>query len=99
MNAFELFSAAIRVIGLLATVRGAYDLIYAALDALKLTGRSVSAEIPFQDFVFGVFYVLIGLYLLRGGQGIVDFAFPYDSTVDAVDNGSETVDAESSSQN
>ena len=69
MNAFELFSAAIRVIGLLSAGCGVYDLIYAALDALSLTGRSVSADIPFQDFVFGIFYLLMGLYLLRGRLG------------------------------
>ena len=81
MNAFELFAAAIRVIGLLSAGRGVYDLIYAALDALNLTGRSVMSDVPFQDFVFGVFYLLMGLYLLRGAPWIVDFAFPYETPV------------------
>jgi hypothetical protein len=48
MNAFELFSAAIRVIGLLAAGRGVYDLIYAALDALNLTGHSITADLRFK---------------------------------------------------
>jgi hypothetical protein len=90
MNAFELFSAAIRVIGLLSAGRGVYDLLYAALDALNLTGRSVSADIPFQDFVFGIFYLLMGLYLLRGAPWVVDFAFPIDSTADSVESDPES---------
>ena len=90
MNAFELFSAAIRVIGLLSAGRGVYDLIYAALDALNLTGRSVSADVPFQGFVFGIFYLLMGLYLLRGAPWVVDFAFPFDSTVDSTESNPES---------
>jgi len=90
MNAFELFSAAIRVIGLLSAGRGVYDLIYAALDALNLTGRSVSADVPFQGFVFGIFYLLMGLYLLRGAPWVVDFAFPFDSTVDSAESDPES---------
>jgi hypothetical protein len=85
MNSFELFSAAIRVIGLLSGGRGVYDLIYAALDALNLTGRSVSADIPFQGFVFGVCYLLMRLYLLRGAPWIVDFAFPYESSLESIE--------------
>ena len=90
MNAFELFSAAIRVIGLLSAGRGVYDLIYAALDALNLTGRSVSADVPFQGFVFGIFYLLMGLYLLRGAPWVVDFAFPFDSAVDSAESDPES---------
>ena len=90
MNAFELFSAAIRVIGLLSAGRGVYDLIYAALDALNLTGRSVSADIPFQDFVFGIFYLLMGLYLLRGAPWLVDFAFPIEPTDTSVEGESDS---------
>ena len=86
MNAFELFSASIRVIGLLAAGRGIYDLIYAVLDALDLTGHSVTADLRFQEFVFGVFYLLIGLYLLRGAPWLMDFSFPYESTVATGEN-------------
>jgi len=76
MDELVLFSAAIRVIGLLSMGRGLYDLIYAALDALQLTGKSVAANVPFQDFVFGVFYLALGMYLLRGAPYIVNLAFP-----------------------
>lgn len=76
MNAYDLFAAAVRVVGLLSGGRGLYDLIFSALDALNLTGRSVSADIRFQDFVFGVFYLLFGLYLLRGAPWIMNFSFP-----------------------
>ena len=76
MSAYDLFAAAVRVVGLLSSGRGLSDLIFSALDALNLTGRSVTADVRFQDFVFGVFYLLLGLYLLRGAPWIMNFSFP-----------------------
>ena len=80
MNAKELFSAAVRVIGLLSLQRGVYDLFYVLLFNLELSEVSVTAKAPNADLIFGLFYFFIGLYLLRGAPLIVNFAFPYKKT-------------------
>ena len=76
MQAKELFTAALKVIGLLSVGRGLYDLFYVLLYALKLEDISVTAKYPTADLIFGLFYFFCGLYLLRGGDFIINFAFP-----------------------
>lgn len=81
MDAFNLFSAGIRIIGLLSAGRGIGDLLYATLVSLNLTARSVTdTTVSYTEFVYGIFYLLLGLYLLRGAPWVVDFAFPYDQS-------------------
>ena len=75
-----LFSAAVRVIGLLSLVRGVYDLFYSFLYFIGFGDISVTAKIPNADLVFGFFYCLLGVYFLRGAALIVNFAFPYQET-------------------
>jgi hypothetical protein len=76
MDALELFSAGIRILGLLSAGRGIIDLLYTAMASLDLTSRSVTATPPYVDFVYGLFYLLMGLYLIRGAPWLIDFAFP-----------------------
>ena len=76
MEAREIFIAALKVVGLLSIGRGLYDLFYILLYTLNLGDFSVTAKYPTADLIFGVFYLICGLYLLRGGDFIVNFAFP-----------------------
>ena len=76
MEAKELFSAAVKVIGLLSIGRGIYDFVYVLIFALKLDNVSVTAKYPTGDLLLGLFYFFCGFYLLRGGDFIVNFAFP-----------------------
>jgi hypothetical protein len=93
MDAINLFSAGLRIIGLLSAGRGIVDLLYSALSALDLTSRSVTATFPFVEFVYGLFYLLMGLYLLRGAPWVVEFAFPV-YTRSALDPDLDSVDEE-----
>jgi hypothetical protein len=76
MEAKELFSAAMRVIGLLSIGRGAYDLIYVIMYEIGSGDFSVNARFPDNDLVLGIFFFFAGLYLLRGAPLVVDYAFP-----------------------
>ena len=79
MDAINLFSAGMRILGLLSAGRGLSDLLYATLVSLNLTSRSVTdTTVSYTEFVYGIFYLLMGLYLLRGAPWIMEFAFPYD---------------------
>ena len=79
MQAKELFSAAVRVIGLLSIGRGLYDLVYVVAYEAGSGDFSVTAKFPGFDLLIGIFYSLLGLYLLRGAPLIVDYAFPVRS--------------------
>ena len=78
MDAKELFSAAVRVVGLLSVGRGFNDLLFVFFYILnvKLGDTSVLAKTPGADFVYGTVFFVVGLYLLRGAPMIVNFAFP-----------------------
>ena len=76
MDAINLFSAGLRILGLLSAGRGIVDLLYSVMTSLALTTRSVTDTFPFVEVVYGLFYLLMGLYLIRGAPWIVDFAFP-----------------------
>ena len=76
MDTISLFSAGLRILGLLSAGRGIVDLLYSVMASLALTTRSVTDTFPFVDVVYGLFYLLMGLYLIRGAPWIVDFAFP-----------------------
>jgi predicted transporter len=76
MEAKELFSAAIRVIGLLSILRGLGDLMYVVLYETGGSEISVTAKFPSNDMLLGIFYFFLGLYFLRGASLIVDYAFP-----------------------
>ena len=79
MDTINLFSAGVRILGLLSAGRGIGDLLYATLVSLDLTTRSVTdTTVSYTEFVYGVFYLLLGLYLLRGAPWVMEFAFPYD---------------------
>ncbi|MGH9819311.1 MAG: hypothetical protein ACRD43_04005 [Pyrinomonadaceae bacterium] len=81
MEAINLFSAGVRILGLLSAGRGIGDLLYATLVSLNLTTRSVTdTTVSYTEFVYGIFYLLVGLYLLRGAPWVMDFAFPVDTT-------------------
>jgi hypothetical protein len=94
MDALELFSAGIRILGLLSAGRGIIDLLYTAMASLDLTSRSVTAIPPYVDFVYGMFYLLMGLYLIRGAPWLIDFAFP-----GYVESGFEREDRQDSAEN
>jgi hypothetical protein len=79
MDAKEAFSVAIRVVGLLSLGRCVTDLAFVATYLIGNENISVTAKFPGADFVIGVFFLLAGLYLLRGAPWIVNFAFPGES--------------------
>ena len=72
-----LFSAAVRVIGLLSLGRGIYDLFYVLLYHIGFGDVSVTAKALNADLVFGLFYFILGVYLVRGAPLIMNFAFPH----------------------
>ena len=78
MDAKELFSAAVRVVGLLSFGRGFFDLVYVLLLNLGLWDASVVTDKYNANLIYGLMYFLIGLYLLRGARLVVNFAFPGD---------------------
>jgi hypothetical protein len=79
MEAKELFSAAVRVIGLLSAARGIGDIIYYLLAFAGVTRTTVTSDLPYTDLFLGMFYLAVGLYFVRGAKLIVDYAFPYRS--------------------
>lgn len=78
MEAKELFSTAIRVIGLLSVIRGLQDFLYVIQYEIGNVEISVTAtaKFPANDLMFGIFFFFAGLYFLRGAPIIVDYAFP-----------------------
>ena len=76
MNAIDLFSAAVKVIGLLSFGRGFNDLLYVIVRELGITDSSVAASKVDGNLLYGIVYFFGGLFLLRGTQFIVNFAFP-----------------------
>ena len=77
MNAKEMFSVALRVIGLLSFGRGFNDLLYVIVRELGITDSSVTASKVDGNLLYGLVYFFGGLYLLRGAKLVVDFAFPH----------------------
>lgn len=84
INGKELFGAGIRIVGLLSFGRGFVDLLYVLLFSFGLTKSSVNADFPYADFVYGLFYALGGLYLLRGAPVLINFA--YSKNLDEPEN-------------
>ncbi len=79
MNAKDWFSVAVRVVGLVACLRGGEDFIYVFMANLGYTSSgSVTASSPLHviTLVIGLFYFSAGLYLLRGASLLLDYAFP-----------------------
>ena len=76
MNARDLFSVALRVIGLLSFGRGFNDLLYVLVRELGITDSSVAASKVDGNLLYGLVFFFGGLYLLRGAKLVVDFAFP-----------------------
>jgi hypothetical protein len=76
MDEKALFSAAVRVLGLLAAARGVADLVYVAMYALGTGDFSVNARFPGADLIFGIVYLAFGLYGVRGAGVVIDYAFP-----------------------
>ena len=73
----ELFGVAIRVVGLLSFIRGFFDILYIIFFALgALREQSVTKAFPDANLTYGIFYLLGGLYLLRGAPLLISFAFP-----------------------
>jgi hypothetical protein len=81
MDAKELFSAAIRVIGLLAAGRGIGDLLYVLAHELGGPRDSVMTSFPETELILGIFYLAIGLYFLRGAPVLIAYAFPERSQI------------------
>jgi hypothetical protein len=92
MDAKVLFSVAIRVFGLLALARGAYDLIFVIAFSLGQGDFSVDAKYPGFDMVLGILYSVVGLYLVRGGSHLMAFAFPNDDSELAEDEEDQVQD-------
>ena len=79
MDTKNLFEAAIRVLGLYYIFRGFNDLAYVFFYTIGATDGSVTKTYPSEYLIYGAVYFFGGLYLLRGGAVIVDFAFPAKS--------------------
>ena len=76
MNERNIFSVGLRLLGLYAAARGFDDLLYCLLFALGVhdSDPSVLKQYPSQTLVLGVVFFAIGLYLVKGGGLIVDYA-------------------------
>ncbi|HEY0428517.1 MAG TPA: hypothetical protein VGC76_12110 [Pyrinomonadaceae bacterium] len=76
MDEKVLFSAGIRIVGLLSFGRGFLDLLSVIFIELGLSSASVVTDSYFTTLKLGLLYLLIGLYLMRGAKLLVRFAFP-----------------------
>ncbi|HVE59080.1 MAG TPA: hypothetical protein VNB22_19815 [Pyrinomonadaceae bacterium] len=76
MDSKEIFSAALRVIGLLSVGRGLSDLLYFFVIYFEFEKQSVTRELPYMELFLGLFYLFAGLYFLRGAPLILAYAFP-----------------------
>lgn len=87
----ELFSVAIRVVGLLSFGRGFFDIVYILFYAFgSLRDQSVTKGFPDTNLTYGVAYILAGLYLLRGAPFVVRFAFPETPGIAESENSENT---------
>lgn len=80
MDAKDLFSVAVRVLGLLSFGRGCSDLVLDVFIILNLASVSVISDGYYTTLRWGLIYFFVGLYLLRGAPLIVNFAFPNRKT-------------------
>ena len=80
MDAKEIFSAALRVIGLLSVYRGLSDLLYFFIIYFGIENQSVTRELPYLELFFGFLYLFAGLYFLRGAPLVLAYAFPENET-------------------
>jgi hypothetical protein len=76
METEVLFSAAIRVVGLMSFGRGFLDLVYVVLLMTGVRDSSVTDVGLPPNLYYGSFYFLAGLYLIRGAPFLMRFAFP-----------------------
>ena len=76
MKEKELFSVSLRVIGLLSLARGFNDLLFVFAREVGWFDSSVASSKFDTNTLFGIVFFFGGLYLLRGGRLVVDFAFP-----------------------
>ena len=77
MDAKAWFSVAVRVVGLLSLGRGVVDLVGFAFAVFGLAIQSsVVADLPTNNVTYGLLYLILGLYLVRGAEWLVNFAFP-----------------------
>ncbi len=77
-NGKDLFGVGIRVVGLLSFGRGFVDLLFVLLFLFGLSNSSVNASFPIANLVDGLFYLLSGIYLMRGAPILINFAYPED---------------------
>ena len=81
METEVLFSAAIRVVGLLSFGRGFLDLLYVVLVMTGVRDSSViDVGLP-PNLYYGSFYFLAGLYLIRGAPFLMRFSFPKEPNI------------------
>lgn len=76
MNERDLFSAGIRIVGLLSFGRGFLDLISVLSVQLGLSTTSVLSDDYYRTLRLGLVYLVVGLYLMRGAKVLIKFAFP-----------------------
>lgn len=80
IDAKELFSAGIRIVGLLTIGRALSDLLFFFVYFTGIRTASVNSDLPYTELYFGLFYFFVGLYLLRGAPLILEYAFPEKKT-------------------
>ena len=76
MNAKDWFSVGVRIVGLLSFGRGLGDIINFVEIVIGIIYSSVVSGSHANTLVLGLFYLLGGLYLMRGAPAIINFAFP-----------------------
>ena len=92
MNIKDLFKLAVRIIGVVVLVYGAYDLMNSLL---FYNNYFVFPEMTTGYYLIsGLLFIAIGIYFVRGAAFLVDFAFPED---DLETNEEETADLENNS--
>ena len=72
MNTKEWFSIGVRIIGLLACLRGCEDFIWVLIANLGYTSVTNNFPSHITTLVIGLFYFFAGLYLIRGATLLVD---------------------------
>jgi hypothetical protein len=77
MDSKSYFSLALRIIGFLTLAHGLRDLVDFFLILLGYTGTHSSFN---YYLILGLLYSVVGLYLMRGADLIVNFSYPSRTT-------------------
>lgn len=86
------FGLALRVTGVVTFIYGAVYLLDALL--LRFGYFNSPDSVPGYFVIIGLFYLLIGLYLIRGAPLLIDFAYPFEENEEDEEDGKNEEEAE-----